>query len=63
VVPNNTATTGSDQYVIYAAGADYPMYGSSYPNSNVNAKPAIAGANGQADITISPQSAATAVGT
>ena len=62
-VPNNTATTGSDQYVIYAAGADYPMYGSSYPNSNVNAKPAIAGANGQADITISPQSAATAVGT
>ena len=62
-VPGNPTTVGSDQYIIYAVGADYPMYASSYPNANGNPKPAIAGPNGQADITVSPQSPPTAIGT
>ncbi len=49
--------TSADQYIVYATGFDYPAYASSYPNSNGNATPAIAGPNGQADITISAISA------
>ena len=45
-----------DRYRVYAVGADYPMFASGPPNSS-SQKPAIAGANGQADIT---QSAITA---
>jgi len=62
-VPGNAATVGSDQYVISAVGADYPMYAESYPTSTGNPKPPVFGANGQADITVAPQSAPMAVGT
>lgn len=46
------ATDAGDSYTIQAIGADYPLYESLYPN-NVTQKPTLAGANGQADITIS----------
>lgn len=49
---NGTATS-SDQFVIELIGFDYPAYEASYPNSNGNPSPTIAGANGQSDITIS----------
>jgi len=61
---DNMAATGSamaDQYVVYAVGFDYPAYGMSYPTSSGNQAPPIAGTNGQADLTMSAVSAASAV--
>jgi len=56
----NTAAAGAtsvgDSYTVQAIGADYPLYESLYPNS-VSQTPAIVGAAGQADITISALSA------
>ena len=54
---DNQAATGNpnatgDRYAIYAAGFDYPAYAASYPNSKA-VSPPIAGANGQADVTLS----------
>ena len=46
------ATTPADVYTVQAIGADYPLYESLYPNST-SETPTIAGAGGQADITIS----------
>jgi len=46
------ATDTGDSYTVQAIGADYPLYESLYPN-NKSQTPAIVGANGQADITIS----------
>jgi hypothetical protein len=46
------ATDTGDSYTVQAIGADYPLYESLYPN-NTSQTPAIVGANGQADITIS----------
>ncbi|MGZ3498915.1 MAG: hypothetical protein ACXWNJ_15345 [Vulcanimicrobiaceae bacterium] len=43
---------------VYAAGFDYPMFEASPPGSTQQT-PAIAGSNGQADITLSPVTAAT----
>jgi len=53
----NTAAAGgtavaADSYTVQVIGADYPLYESLYPNSTLQA-PAIAGAGGQSDITIS----------
>jgi hypothetical protein len=56
---NTTAlekTDVGDSYTVQAIGADYPLYESLYPN-NKSQTPAIVGANGQADITISAVSA------
>jgi hypothetical protein len=47
-----------DEYRFYAASFDYPMFEAG-PPGNTQQKPAITGANGQADITTS---AATTVG-
>ncbi len=53
---DNTTSAGTtdkgDMYTVQAIGADYPLYESLYP-INVSQTPTIAGANGQADITIS----------
>jgi len=53
----NTATNGGatngDQFAVELVGFDYPWYEASYPNSNGNPAPAIVGANGQSDVTIS----------
>jgi hypothetical protein len=46
------ATTAADVYTIQVIGADYPLYESLYPISALQT-PALTGANGQADITIS----------
>ena len=51
----NTAPTDGDQFVVQLVGFDYPAFAASYPNSNGNPAPRLAGANGQADITISSQ--------
>ena len=48
----NGATTVGDSYSVQAIGADYPLYESLYPG-NTSQSPTLAGANGQADITIS----------
>ena len=48
-------TSDGDQYTVQTIGFDYPAYAASYPNSNGNPAPVIAGANGQSDITISSQ--------
>lgn len=59
-VAQNTAAAGApapgDTFTTQAIGADYPLYESLYPNST-SQTPTIVGANGQADITISPVSA------
>ncbi len=55
----NTTASGSttpsvgDQFTTQLIGFDYPAYQASYPNSNGNPAPALLGAAGQADITIS----------
>jgi hypothetical protein len=58
----NTAAAGSaqpgDNYTVQAIGADYPLFESLYP-VNTNQTPTLAGANGQADITISAVVGAT----
>jgi len=58
----NTAAAGAatpgDNYTVQAIGADYPLYESLYP-VNTSQAPTLAGANGQADITISASVAAT----
>ena len=46
------AATAGDAYTVQAIGADYPLYESLYP-INGSQTPTLAGANGQADITIS----------
>lgn len=53
------AASPGDSYTVQLIGFDYPMYAASYPNSNGNQAPAIAGANGQADITISAPASGT----
>jgi hypothetical protein len=52
---NAGTDTPADVVGIWAIGFDYPAYESSYPNSAGNPQPAITGASGQSDITISPQ--------
>lgn len=49
------AATPGDQFLVQTVGFDYPLYENSYTtaSSNVNPAPAFAGANGQADVTIS----------
>ncbi len=49
-----TATPG-DQFLVQTIGFDYPLYENSYTtaSTNINPAPAFAGANGQADVTIS----------
>lgn len=47
------AGTPGDTFSLQMIGFDYPIYEASYPNSLGNQTPVIAGANGQADITIS----------
>jgi len=54
----NTAVAGTptpgDTFVVQTIGFDYPAYTADYPMSLGNPAPAIAGSNGQADISISP---------
>ncbi len=60
--PNLGATSGGavatqsicsgDQYVVYAAGFDYPAFGAAYPAST-SQTPTLLGAAGQADVTTS----------
>ncbi|MDH2910591.1 MAG: hypothetical protein HKL92_03340 [Candidatus Eremiobacteraeota bacterium] len=56
----NTAAVGAatpgDGYTVQLVGTDYDMYGATYPIST-SASPTLTGANGQADITISPVAA------
>ncbi len=52
---NMGTTTDGDQFTLQFVGFDYPAFAASYPNSNGNPAPTLAGANGQADITISSQ--------
>jgi len=44
---------GGDSYTVQLIGTDYDMYGATYPIST-SASPTLTGANGQADITVSP---------
>jgi len=53
-----TATPG-DTFTVQFIGFDYPWYEASYPQSNGNPAPTLAGGNGQSDITISTASAFT----
>jgi hypothetical protein len=41
------------QFFVTLIGFDYPAFEAAYPQSNGNPAPVLAGANGQADITIS----------
>ena len=50
---NAGVATPGDVFTVQYVGFDYPWYEASYPNSNGNPAPAITGANGQADVTIS----------
>jgi hypothetical protein len=50
---NGGTATPDDQLAIQVIGFDYPAYESSYPNSLRVQAPAILGANGEDDITIS----------
>lgn len=52
------AGTPGDSYSVQIVGTDYDMYGATYPIST-SASPTLTGANGQADITISPVANAT----
>jgi hypothetical protein len=52
----NGGTSGADYVQIIGIGFDYPAYEAAYPQSNGNPTPGLAGANGQADITISDES-------
>jgi hypothetical protein len=54
----NGAPTAADQYQVQFFAMDYPLYEASYPK-NTKQTPTLAGANGQADITVSAPSAAT----
>lgn len=54
---NMGTTTDGDQFTLQFVGFDYPAFAASYPNSSGNPAPTLAGANGQADITISSQAA------
>lgn len=47
-----------DSYSAYAVGFDYPLFAASYPSNHKQA-PALAGANGQADISISAPTSGT----
>ncbi len=51
-VNNNTPTNG-DVFSVQLIGFDYPWYEASLTNSAGNPAPAITGANGQSDVTIS----------
>ncbi|MEO6990308.1 MAG: hypothetical protein ABI346_03650 [Candidatus Baltobacteraceae bacterium] len=46
-------SSAPDGYSVQAVGFDYPWFEASYPNSLGNPSPPIAGANGQADVTVS----------
>jgi hypothetical protein len=52
-----TVTTDGDSFTVQLIGFDYPLYEASYRNqaavNGASASPKLAGANGQADITIS----------
>lgn len=50
---NTTPTTDADDFTVQTIGFDYPVFEASYPNSSGKSSPALAGANGQSDITIS----------
>lgn len=50
--PGTSITTG-DTYSVYAASFDYPQF-EAEPPANVTQTPAIVGAGGQADVTLSP---------
>jgi hypothetical protein len=50
---NSGTATGGDAFIVEGIGFDYPAYESSYPNSSGNPSPAIVGANGSDDITVS----------
>lgn len=52
---NTPTTTDGDQFTLQFVGFDYPAFAASYPNSSGNPAPTLAGANAQADITISSQ--------
>ncbi len=54
-----TATQG-DNYSIQLVGLDYDMYDATYPIST-SASPTLAGATGQADITVSPVATGTSL--
>lgn len=54
---NDNAPTPSDVFTVQLVGFDYPWYEASYPNSNGKPSPAISGANGQSDVTISSATA------
>jgi hypothetical protein len=61
---NGSSETSSpgDTFIIQTIGFDYPAYQADYPQSNGNAAPALAGPNGQSDITISSASGCTVSG-
>ena len=56
---NMGTASPADQITLQLIGFDYPAFAASYPNSNGNPAPTLAGPSGQADITISSQGAAT----
>ena len=56
-----TPATDGDQFSVQVIGFDYPIYEASYPNSLGQSAPKISGANGQADVSISAQTAYTQV--
>jgi hypothetical protein len=60
---NGGASTPGDQFLVQTIGFDYPLYENSYTtaSSNINPSPTFAGANGQADITISSAALYTVV--
>jgi hypothetical protein len=51
---NGVATVG-DAWQVYGFAVDYPLYESAFPASTGVVAPTIAGANGQADITLSAE--------
>lgn len=51
----NGAATSGDQITVQVIAADYPMYEMTYPKSNGNPSPTLAGANGSADISVNAQ--------
>ncbi len=55
---NAGAATPGDNYSVQIVGLDYDMYGATYPITT-SATPTLTGANGQADITVSPLTTGT----
>ncbi|HMD03441.1 MAG TPA: hypothetical protein VKG44_10810, partial [Candidatus Baltobacteraceae bacterium] len=52
-IPTSPSIPVGDGYSVVAVGADYPLFEAG-PPGNTSEKPTIVGANGQADVTISP---------